>query len=250
MVSDPDAHAEPPAVAANAPIVFATARPHVFVVYQASETVADEALLDSPDAPPPESPIETDIEAAVAPAMREPEPAAAMVDELAAADPANIAIEPPIESQTAQPAELAPLSEPEQPPSQADEAEDEAAADAVVAAVAEAMAEAAAETETAPTVAEIEAARGATEHEETDVAAPAAPEIEPAAASEPIAHVPIEPESPHGPDDHELSMSVEPAAAEEQSVTAEAPTENEALVVELPATTTASRQLSKMQPVP
>ena len=236
LVSDPDTQPEPPAVASTGPIVFAATRRHVFVVYQASETVADDAPLDLPDVLPTELPIETDIDAADAPAMLEPEPAAAMVDELAAADPTNIAVEPPIELQVSPPAEFAGL---EQPPSQADEAVDEAAADAVVAAVAEAMAEAeaAVETDTASTIAEIETAHGATEHENTDVAAPAELEIEPAAVSEPVAHVPIEPESPHRPDDHKLDMLVEPpVASEEQSVTAEAPTEDvyEAPAVALP----------------
>ena len=46
LVSDPDTQPEPPAVAATGPIVFAAARRHVFVVYQASETVADDAPLE------------------------------------------------------------------------------------------------------------------------------------------------------------------------------------------------------------
>jgi hypothetical protein len=239
LASDPDTHPEPPAVpaanapiaAANAPFVYAAARRHVFVVYQASETVVDEAPLDAPDAPPP---AETDIDAGAAPAMLEPQPAVATVDELATADAANIAAAPSIESQVAPPAEIAESSEPEQPPSQPDEAADEAAADAVVAAVAEAMAETAVETEPASTVADVEADHGATAHEKTDAAAPVVSDIEPASAPEPGAQVLIEPEAPHRPDDHELDMSVAPTAAEEHSVTAEALVEDEAQTVELP----------------
>jgi hypothetical protein len=205
------APAEPLDVVADPSIIFAAARPPIFVVFQASETIVDEAPLDPP-VPPTELPIEADLEAAGAPEvpLQEPEPATEIVEDLTAAD----AAEPPIEAPIAPIGDFTAEPEPEHVPSEAGQVTAEDAAEAAADAVVEAAAEATTEAETAAPVSAIEAAHPAPAGEEADVAPRAELEIEPV-PSDPVTQALVDLDSPPAVD---VSAATEDTAIEDEPI--------------------------------